>query len=466
MSSAMAEECAGPLILGKRSREPSDERPIASVTVMLENAAATFEYSVEDEDVLVCKWLQQRVTSLPPGIEIADLSGPSRIPVSLDEPMAHLQALRRSNVRIRLSAPVGLQFAPTEKENLNREIARVSEEQNWGDAVDTLALDRARDAAIRAHPGDLEKQLRFLLEEVRGSACKFLVRISRNQSLPISMGDELLVDVQCQDRLGLPARLTQDLRVDLKVVGSSYRGNESVVPLGEQMLSLSDAAMDSKWPKRPIFFLPQEQPKNSYPMKYVLTVTAHDDHDLFGDSNEWTFREEKIVDGSPVIVADEVYKFHSEHSQMMQWQQARTNMFATGGEAEIWHTKENGIVVRHLHADWWDKQRNAAVSARREFLMDVCAWKRISEKCGTRVAQLKGWYLLLDEATPHAGFRLKHYEMSLDSALQKTPNLMERFELALGVTTAMLELRAAFPSLVFLDIKPVSSLLPPLPSTF
>ena len=56
--------------------------------------------------------------------------------------------------------------------------------------------------------------------------------------------------------------------------------------------------------------------------------------------------------------------------------------------------------------------------------------------------------------------------MSLDSALQKTPNLMERFELALGVTTAMLELRAAFPSLVFLDIKPVSSLLPPLPSTF
>lgn len=238
----------------------------------------------------------------------------------------------------------------------------------------------------------------------------------------IRMGETIRVDVQCRDSLNTPATPTSDLEVNLQVVVSSFRGTQDTVELGMRTLRIADLAEESRWEGLPIFFLPKDQPSAAHPMKYALKVT-HDGGEgrsLLGRSSEWTFLEEKKVEGKPEIEAAEVHKFH-EDSQARS-RPERTDRIATGGEAQIWNLLQSSDVVRELRPEWWEKVAKEAKEAGttpgqaqthtiREFLKDMCIWKRVSDKCGGKVAEFKGWYLSLppDGASdpPYAGLRLK-----------------------------------------------------------
>ena len=243
------------------------------------------------------------------------------------------------------------------------------------------------------------------------------------------IGETIYVDVQCRDSLGLPATVTSEVQVHLKVIGSSeFRGRqEIVVDLGTRTLRTEDLAQETWWTSFPVFFLPKDQPSADHPMNYVLHI---DDAGLLrtakklqGQSRPWTFQEEKKVarvmpEGRemPEIDAAEVHRFH-EDSQV-RTRPELSDRIERGGEAEIWNLRQ-GDVARELLPEWWHKMaeeadmtdRQIRTSRVREFLKDVCIWKRVSEKCGGRVAELRGWYLVLPPdgsmEQPVAGFQLK-----------------------------------------------------------
>ena len=216
------------------------------------------------------------------------------------------------------------------------------------------------------------------------------------------------------------------MQVQLQVVGSSFRGQESLLDLGLHTLRARELDDESTWKALPVFFLPKDQPNVEHPMSYKLRVKQEGGDELQGVSETWQFQEEQTVDAVPEIAAEFVGKFH-EDSQVRSVPE-RADLLAQGGEAEIWNTHQVGDVVRLLKPGWWQTfsgkfgPRDAQAVGNREFLKDVCMWKRISEKCGGRVAQFKGWFLVLDrerpiERPPVAGFRLKGMHPSCDRSV-------------------------------------------------
>ena len=429
-------------------------------------------FTRDDELRTVRDWLSGVLEELPAGIlQIVNLGSSSRgsMPVNEADPCSSLSVFMQPSgaIRLKVRAPPGcdaLKFGLTPFQQLRKAVL----ETIGGDACpNQVSLNRLLNDALVANPGDLAKQ------QERFWACanvpsQYKVRVlntdgNSSPTEPIFIGEALKVNIQLCNRLALPVSNVHDVRVNVDVIATSkLRGQESTLELGTRCLEVTRRNANGGWDLR-VLFLPKEQPSTSHPMSYALRVT--DSNGIRGVSARWTFREEVEVEGEPEIDVRDVHAWHKD-SQYGRTPD-RHQMLKKGGEAEIWSISSSADVVRHLKDEWWrppDATRPIGWTPalqRREFLKDVCMWKRLSTKCPRYVAEFKGWYLAEsgDDGADEGGFCLAKYEGTVDEVLHKKPSLSERFALALGAAHTMQRLHQTFPRLVFPDVKPNNFLL-------